>query len=166
LTYKLLKKKIMVQDISYTAIGTFNDTHITVHIALDDPSNNHPFKIVEKYDLSRSFGTKFYNAVLLHVDNGTAHEVRSTSHSFPAVIEIASLFDIGNAERFDVNLSKTLFFVAHEKEILDIDFDDLVCKIPDYDAKVEEDGSFSESYDLKEGIVGPPKKIGISLIRK
>lgn len=149
-------------DISYTAIGTFNETHIIVDIALDNLNNN-PFKIVEKYDLSRSLGNKFYNAVLLHVDNGTDQEVISRSHSFPAVIEIASLFDIGNAERFDASLNKTLFFVAHEKDGLDIDFDDLVCKIPDYDTKVENEGSFSETYGLMNSVIRP-KRIGVSII--
>jgi hypothetical protein len=152
-------------DISYTAIGTFNETHIFVDIALDN-FNNNPFRIVEKYDLSRSFGNKFYNAVLLHVDNGTDCAVISRSHSFPAVIEISTLFDIKNTERFDASLSDTLFFVAHENEILEIDFDDLVCKIPDYHAKAETDGSFSEGYDSKKNMVRPPRKLGVSIIVK
>ncbi len=165
MTHNLLNKNMMANDISYTAIGAYDDSQIKVDIALDTIDNN-PFRIVEKYDLSRSFGTKFYNAVLLHVDNGTECAVVSRSHSFPAVIEISKLFDIGNAERFDSNLSDTLFFVAHENEILEIDFDDLICKIPDYHAKAKTDGSFSEVYDSKKSLVRPPRKLGVSIIVK
>lgn len=153
----------MANDISYTAIGTFNANQIIVDIALDNVDNK-PFRIVEKYDLSRSLGSKFYNAVLLHVDNNTINEVVSSNYSFPAVIDIASLLDFGNAERFDSNLEETLIFVAHESENLELNLDDLVCKIHEYHAKVKAVGSFSESYKFNKGIYGPPKKIGVSII--
>ena len=149
----------MANDISYTAIGTFNETQIIVDIALDN-TNNNPFRIVEKYDLSRSFGTQFYNAVLLHVDNGTENEVVSRSHSFPAVIDICTLIDMGNIERFDSNLNETLFFVAHQSAPLELNFDDLISKIPDYYQTLK-------FVLIKNNfLIGRPYKLGISIIRK
>jgi len=130
-----------------------------VDIALDN-FNNNPFRIVEKYDLSRSFGNKFYNAVLLHVDNGTENEVVSRSHSFPAVIDISSLIDMGNIERFDANLNETLFFVAHQSNPLELNFDDLISKIPDYCQSLKF-GHYKNNF-----FIGRPYKIGISIIRK
>jgi hypothetical protein len=153
-------------DISYTAIGAYDDNHIVLGIALSETENNE-FRIIEKYDISTELDGVAYNAILLHVDNGLQSPIRTTIRSFTTAFSFDCLDTSESEIRFDPSKSETLLFVAHENGALSLDINDLKSNFHVSRNRASQ-GSYSYTYSSakKASFFTPPQRIGVSIIKK
>ncbi|MFY8188525.1 MAG: hypothetical protein ACOVLC_11275 [Flavobacterium sp.] len=153
-------------DISYTAIGAYDDNHIVLGIALSDTENNE-FRIIEKYDLSSEVDGVIYNAILLHVDNGTISPITATKRSFITSFSLECLNNSESRLGFNSSLGETLLFVAHEFGALTLDLNDLKSRFHVLRNRASQ-GSYNYEYESTENskFLRPPRKLGVSIIVK
>ena len=153
-------------DISYTAIGAYDENHIVLSIALcDDEVNN--FRIIEKYDLSTEVDGVKYNAILLHVDNGLETPITATKRSFITSFSLNCLNNSESTLGFNSSLGETLLFVAHESGALTLDLNNLKSRFHVLRNKASQ-GSYHYEYESTENskFMRPPRKLGVSIIVK